>query len=227
MPLIHLCRGLAGERSHLRATHLVECKVSEALHVEPIEDQPNERCGLLDRHAIGGGEIERDGAKRQNSLVSKPLEEALERLDRVPLLDPHHAAPVMIDDDREVVLPATVRDLVDAEVHEPVQAIVPGTARQNTPGDRGDAAPCRPRERSDGRAVGTLSEVRHGLLECVREPHVVRRPRDQLGPHAAPRAVQAPDRIPEPHASASEIDVPPDAHASIVNRANAAPAAPA
>ena len=132
------------EGTHLLATDLIEGVGGEPLDMEAVEDDLSAWGSMSDGLDIGGGHIERDGLETARALGAELVEEALEGLGAFALGGPDHAPFDVIDDDGEVVVPLSVRELVDADEHEAVEPLGVQAALHDALDDGADAPPGDP-----------------------------------------------------------------------------------
>jgi hypothetical protein len=135
---------------------------------------------------------------------------------------PDDAAAVVVGDDRDVLVVTAVAQLVDADSLQAAEPVLRPEPCDDALDDQADGLPGDRHHRRDRRLVGALREVRHDLLERVREARACRRPRHHLRRHAASWALDAPRLILERDGETADVEVPPLATSPVVARRAAA-----
>ena len=129
---------------------------------------------------------------------------------------PHDALGDVIDDHGDVLVMPAVGQLVDADVLQAVERICRAKPVDDTAGDVAHGAPSHAHRVDDRGLVGRLGEVGGVLLEVPGEPRVTLGPGDELDADAAPRAVDAPDRVAKQQPHPGQVEVPPAPAALVV-----------
>jgi hypothetical protein len=177
--------------------------------VEAVEDEPCLWRSRGDGLDVGARHVDGDGFDLRGPLGAEFREEAAHRLGVLAGLDPDHMALEVVDDDGHVLVVLAVRQLVDPDVRQPIEAIGGAEPAHDTLHDVSHGGPGDPEHGRDGRLVGALRQVRRCLLELPGEPRPVLGPRHRLAHHSAARAVHATQPVPQQQHHAPEVQVSP------------------
>jgi hypothetical protein len=139
------------------------------------------------------------------------VEERPERRGVLALLGPDDPLRVVVDDHRDVLVVAAVGQLVDTDVHEPLEQVAPLVAADDPLDDVADGRPRDAHQLLDGRLVAALSEVSDVVLERPREPRPDVGPGQVLDDDAAPRTVDPARVVLQVPLHACQVEVPPAA----------------
>jgi hypothetical protein len=157
-------------------------------------------------------------------VAAQLLEEGLQRGGVLAGLRPDDALRAVIDDDGDVLVVPAVRELVDADVREPVEQVGALVALDHALDDVADGGPGDAHQRADGGLVAALGEAADLVLEGAREPGADVGPRHVLDDDAAARAVDPADIVVEVPGHPGEVEVPPASASTVVATAGAAAA---
>jgi len=100
---------------HFLASDLIDRVVSEALDVEPVEDELGVGTRFRDGLDVGAAEVERDGFELGAAFGAEMLEEGFERGRALALGGPDNLGSFMVDHHGDVLVVAPVAELVDAD----------------------------------------------------------------------------------------------------------------
>lgn len=117
----------------------------------------------------------------------------------------------MVDDDGQVLVVPTVRQLVDTDVLQVVEHVRLPASGHDALDDGAHRPPGDPHRLGHRGLVAALGQVGDVVLEVPRVARVVLRPWHQLGDGPAPAAVDPPEVIPQRHLHAAEVQVAPGA----------------
>lgn len=229
--LDRVLRALAGDASPpglapCGGSDLVERVGGPADDVEPVEDAfglraPAERALVDPPRPVAGDDP--DGFALGGREL---LEEQVEDLLPVALVHPDDASPVVVDDDRHVLVPALVAGLVHADGTQPVEqarALFDAQLVGDAPADRTDALPIDAHQRRY-RASGRVHAQPCRLpLEVARVRALAPRPRHHRDRHPMGPAVDARRRVFQQEFRAADVEMPPTPRGQTVVR----PAMPA
>src|SRR5581483_1052268 len=143
----------------------IEGFVGERDHVEGIQALTS--VGRADPRSEpeGATEVERDGFELGAALWSELVEEREQRIAALALGAPHHTAGVVVDDEGDVVVPASIRDFVDADAIEIFEPLCVEMVGDDAGHDGIDAFPGTTQQPRDRRLVRSLREPRHHVFE--------------------------------------------------------------
>ncbi len=193
----------------LGAPHLVERVLGEALDVEPVEHDLRLGRGLGHGLDVRGGHVDGHGFELGDAGRAELGEQGRERRGILALVSPHDPTRDVIDDDRDVLVVAAVRELVDPDVRQPVEQVARRAPCPDPLDEVADGRPGDPHQLAHGRLVAPLGEVARVVLERPREPRADVGPRQVLDRHATPRAVDPPGAVPQVELHAREVQVAP------------------
>ncbi|MDQ6730099.1 MAG: hypothetical protein M3022_07335, partial [Actinomycetota bacterium] len=123
----------------------------------------------------------------------------------------------MVDDGGEVLLPATVADLVDTDLKQLVQPGRVEAVGDDTLDDVTDGVPADPQQPGDRRLGHLLRQPRNHVFEVAGVLRRVPRPRDRLEMHATIRAAKAPQLTLDHAPVRAQVDVPPALGSPVVD----------
>ena len=115
----------------------------------------------------------------------------------------------MIDHQRQIVMPLSVAELIDADPTQVVEPTLVHLPRHHPLDDAAHRLPRNPQHQTDRRPVRHLRQKRRQLFERRRECAAARRPRHLLHPHPALPARHPPRRILQPHRCCPPRHMPP------------------
>ncbi len=199
--------------------------------MEGIEADLGGRGGGAHGLLIAAVHVDRDRPDRC-SPVAQLGEEGLQGLGVAARPGPHDGARGVVADGGQVALPAAVGDLVDADHHQPVQAVLIEVVGDHTGHDRPDGVPADPEQPSDRGLGHLLGQKGREVLEVARVARARSGPWQRLNAHAAVRTAHPPQLVLDEAALAAEIEVAPAPASAVMNgpadlaaaRANRAPA---
>lgn len=144
------------------------------------------------------------------AMLAELVEEAAEHGLGAALRGPHQPTGVMVDDHGQVLLPAPVGDLVDADPAQPAQPVMGGVEVRPDPGDdRPHGAPGNAHQ-VPRRTLGRLGgQPRDRLIERQRVPRAVPGPRHVRHHHAMRRAAHPRRASLHEHPNRAQIQTPP------------------
>jgi hypothetical protein len=187
--------------------------------VEAIEDDFRVGAAALDRFDVGVGHIEGNELEAQAAFRTELIEELLEGGDGSALPDPDGLAGFVIHDDRGVLVPALVGELVDTDEGERFESLGIQLLAHDSAGDASDGHPGDPEEPFDGGLVGGPSEPGDLILEVTGEERARSCPGDLLASDAAAATVDASNGSVEENSDSQDSQVPPDAPLAVVDTA--------
>ena len=218
---------LARARAHLVAARLVQGVLDQSLHVEAIEHEPRLWDHLLDDADVGIRHVNGHALDRCAPLRSQFLEEGTQGLGILPLGRPDHHASYVVDHDGDVFVVAPVAELVDANVHQPIEAIS-GYIEfvTNDPiDDAADSSPCDTQEFLNGSAAALLREIAGAFLERTSKVATGSSPGHLLSlDRPASDTVDAADGVPQVDHHPGQIEVAPSSDTAIFHPAGFAAA---
>jgi hypothetical protein len=115
----------------------------------------------------------------------------------------------VVDDDRDVLVVAPVRELVDADLREVVERVAALPTCDDPLDDRSDGVPRNAHHVADRGLVAPLGQVADVVLERPREPRAGFGPRYLFDLDAAARAVDAARVVAQLHHHPGEVEMPP------------------
>jgi hypothetical protein len=141
---------------------------------------------------------------------SKLFEEGPQGLGGLPFADPDDPAGVVVDDDRDVLVPLAVADLIHSDAAQVLEAVHVQFLVDETGGDPPHGDPGDPDELGHGGVVELLGQQAHGILERTGEDGPGSCPRNALGAHGlAVWATQPTHSPPQEHPEPAEAQVAP------------------
>jgi hypothetical protein len=204
----------------------------EPLDVEAVED---ERClghSVGDGLDVRRGHVDGDRLELRAPRGAELVEERLECLGILAALGPDDALARVVDDDRDVLVVASVRQLIDPDVRQVVEFVADLAACDHALEDVADRDPADAQQVADRRLVAALGEAPNVVLERPREPRAGLGPRDLLHLDATSWALDPTDVVAQMQQHPADVEMAPAATAiSVVARtalpaARAAPAPP-
>ena len=191
----------------------------QSLDMETIEDDARRWRRLGHCLDVSLRHVDGDDLQLGVALGAQLGEEELERLGVLAGMSPHHRASVVVDDDGDVLVMPSVRQLVDADVDQAVEGISRSEAGGDAHDDPSHRLPGDPHQRRHARPVTPLCVPTDQLLERLREPRVVPGPWNSLDGDAAESAVHPPEHVAQLQHHSGEVQVPPRALASVIDAA--------
>ena len=153
-------------------------------------------------------------------LGAELVEECLECVGVLSRVSPDNVTTFVVDDHGDVLVVASVRQLVDADVREPVEQIWALPTCNNALDDRPDGVPRHAHHVADRRLVATLGEATDVVLERACEPRARLGPGDLLDLDAASRALDATRVVAKVQRHPGEVEMaPPATTVAVVARA--------
>ena len=129
---------------------------------------------------------------------------------------PDDPAGRVVGDEGDVLVVLPVRQFVDADLGQSVEAIARETSRDDALHDAPDGRPGHSHQGRDDRLRRCLREEGHRVLEGLGEPTARRGPRHELGRDATSRAFDASRRVPQVQLHPAQVEMPPESSLSRV-----------
>ncbi len=174
--------------------------IGRPLHdVEGVHAHLGLGAALADDVLIGHAGVHADELDGSAPLGPEGVEEGIERNLVLAFVGEEEAARVVIDDDREVAMAATIADLIDPDALDAGKEIAVGSSLAgHALDDAADGPPDDPEQAPHGGLVGARREPRDGIFEVPRKLGTWSGPGDMLDPdpvlgagHACPRSFDA------------------------------------
>src|SRR5690606_33632171 len=207
---------LAGRSTNLITADFVDGILNEPLDVEAIEDERRLGDPVGDGLDVRGGHVDGDRLEFRAPLGAELVEERLERLGTLATLGPDDALARVVDDDRDVLVVASVRQLVDPDVRQPVEFVADLSACDHALDDVADRLPVDAHQVADRRLVAALGEAPDVVLERPREPHPGLGPRYLLHLATTTWALDPTDVVAQMQQHPADVEMAPAAAAIMV-----------
>jgi len=179
---------------------------------------------LADGLLIAAVHVDRDRSDR-GAAVAELVEERLQRGGIATRAGPHDRARSVVADLGQVALAAAVGDLVDADHHQPRQALGVQALSDDPGDDRPDGVPADSQQDRDRRLGHLLGTEGDQVLEVARVARPRPGPRHGLDAHPAVRAANAAQLVLDSAALAGEVEVAPTPKRAVVDALADLPAA--
>jgi len=197
--------------SSLIAANRVDRVGREALNVEPVEDQLGLRRMRGDGRAVGRREVHRHVSQLPRALRAQHLEELGQRVGGLALADPNDALTNVVDDDGDVVVMPSERELVHPDDSQVVEASRVELLADDARDDGADGPPVDARQLAHRRLAHLLGEVGDQLFQASREARLRSRPGNRFDMDATRRTVDSTWRVAQQRHRLAERQVAPEA----------------
>jgi len=192
-------------------THDFESVTDEFDEMEHVGAHERLRSMTRSGHRLQkrGSEVHRNRLDHACTLGSEFGEEPVQRLGVFAFCTPHDTGPVVIDDERQILVVFAPGDLVDPDAEQAIESFRVEFAGDNTFTGASDGPPRHPAQAGDRGLVHSCRQPRQQIIEVACQMSARAGERDRFDDDPVGWATQTPQRRPDLDMPCSEIEMTP------------------
>jgi len=209
--------------SDFRTPDLVDGILHDSLYMEAVEDEGCLGHARADGLDVGRGHVERGGLDAGSTFGTEVVEEVAESRGVLALMGPDNPLRAAVDDDGDVLMVTSIRELVDPDVLECVEQVLVASSGHRALDDVADGSPSNPHGCGYRGLAGLLGRVGHVVFEVASEPSLGLYQGAHLDDHAAAWTENPSERVAQRHRHATGVEMSPVSGSTVMNRTDRHP----